>query len=57
MKGLLQIEKKQDHIGRRKSQLESKSFKLASTQIKKKNNLLVKVMINTRNKKKINMKM
>lgn len=37
--------------------MESKSFKLASTQIKKKNNLLVKVMINTRNKKKINMKM
>ena len=36
MKGLLQIEKKQDHIGRRKSQLESKSFKLAITQIKKK---------------------
>ena len=52
MKGLLQTEKKQEDIGRRKSQLERTSFKLASTQIKKKTttNLLVKVMINTRNK-------
>ena len=60
LKGLLQIEKKQEDIERRKSQLESKSLKLASIQIKKKKTKKKPICESDdkqKNRKRINMKM
>ena len=48
--------KEQKDMRRKKSQLESNSLELVSIQIKKKKELVVKVMTNTRNSKRIHMK-
>ena len=49
--------KEQKDMARKKSQLERNSLELVSIQSTEKKKLVVKVMTNTKNSKKINMKM